>query len=222
MVLSTDPWAPFYHPDLEDQGFFTELARRAFRKRGYAVDIDFTPWKRALKTARFGQSQGVLGAYYKTERTLNFMYSDVVSHSELVFYALAGSGVRIESLEDLRELRVGAIRGYHYTRAFDEADFFVKEPVDRLEQNIEKLVRGRIDAFVASSKVTRWILSQRLPHYADLLEKTGPPLDVKGLYVLISRAVPNRRELIEDFNAGLAAIRENGEYAAVLREYGLE
>ena len=74
VTLATDPWPPYYGPDLENQGYFTEISRAAFQRAGYQLVVEFVPWKRALKMAKTGKYDGVLGAFYNDERTQWFTH----------------------------------------------------------------------------------------------------------------------------------------------------
>jgi len=54
----------------------------------------------------------------------------------------------------------------------------------------------------------------------DAVTFLDPLLRTGQLHMMFSRKLGNATELRDDFNAGLAAIRENGTYAEIIDAYG--
>ena len=41
IVLATDPWPPFYGPDIKNGGYLTEIVKESFKRVGYDCKVEF-------------------------------------------------------------------------------------------------------------------------------------------------------------------------------------
>src|SRR5882762_1104620 len=55
---------PYIGASLPENGYVSELAREAFKRKGYVVKITFYPWARSKMLAARGSVDGMLPAYY--------------------------------------------------------------------------------------------------------------------------------------------------------------
>ena len=222
IILATDPWPPYYGPDLENQGYFTEISKSAFQRVGYQCDVVFVPWKRALEMAKLGKYDGVLGAFYNDERTQWFTYSAPISETYIVFFTAKGKNIRYDSLKSLEPYKIGVINGYNYSEEFDTAAYLKKEVVHTVSQNIQKLMVGRIDLFIDSKEVTLWTLRKEFPEYVDKIEIVEPAFKVNKLYIPISKEVTDHQQIVRDLNTGLEKIKADGTFDTILMHHGFQ
>ncbi len=61
VIIAASDWAPYTSPDLQNDGFFTEIAVTAFRSVGYTPKIKFVPWKRGVEETKKGVYDTLLG-----------------------------------------------------------------------------------------------------------------------------------------------------------------
>jgi polar amino acid transport system substrate-binding protein len=215
------PWAPFYGPDLQEQGFLTTLARAAFDQAGHEAKMEFMPWARAMLEVKQGDRALVMGAYYSDERAETYRFSDVLYKTKVGLIALESLGV--QSYDDLRELSdytIGYGRGWSTTKEFDNADYLNKEAAKNNVLNVRKLYKERIDMIAMNfDRFNQIVREEGLdPDRAVFL---NPPLKTSGLYLMFSEAIDDTDQLVSDFNSGLAQLRESGRYQAILSRYGL-
>ena len=52
ITLITCKWAPFYAPELLNQGFLTEIVKEAFKNVNYHLDVKFMNWTLAKKACK--------------------------------------------------------------------------------------------------------------------------------------------------------------------------
>lgn len=218
IVLATDPWEPYYGDNMPRQGYISEIAKEAFRRSGYEVEIVFIPWKRALEDSKRGKYDGILGGFYTKERTEYFFYSEPVSEVNINFFARKGSKIKYTKLKDLSGYKIGVTRGYKYSREFDNAEYIQKEEIISIEQNIKKLIHGRIDLFIASKEVVLWTLKSSLPDFKNDIELLEPSYITNDLYILISRKVQDSSALIYDFNKGFDSMVEDGTLDKIIEK----
>jgi polar amino acid transport system substrate-binding protein len=222
VVMCTVPWAPFYDPALEDEGFISELSRAAFRAAGHDAKLEFMPWARAMLEVRQGDRDVLMGAYYTDERAETYIASDRLYTTSVGLVALRDLGVETyDELRDLSDYTIGYGRGWATTDEFDNAEYLDKEAADNNVLNVRKLYAGRIDMIAMNFDRFSQIAADEGfdPERAVFLD---PPLQSSGLYLMASRAIEDAEALVEDFNKGLETIRENGRYDEIVERFGVE
>jgi ABC-type amino acid transport substrate-binding protein len=219
--LATLNWAPYVGKDLPHLGFTSEIVRRAFERAGYSVEISFMPWARVLRRVARGASDAMYPAYRSPERARTFALSDPFAWSYLVFYKRVEAEIGYTRLRDLQGHRIGVVRGYVNSPAFDRADYLLKEPTDSDESNLRKLLRGRIDLAVIDLHTARYLLQNRLSRGVGRLEPLEPPLQVKPLYLGVSREVPGYRAVVADFNRSIAGMSAEGVLEEIRSRHGV-
>lgn len=219
MSLASTEWPPFYGADLEGNGFVTEIVREAFDRGGYGTDVSFLPWKRAMSGSETGRFDGLYTMWHREEREEVFVFSDPLPANEYVFFKRADVDITFESLEDLTEYKIGIVRGYAPPPNFDPEDYSTF-PANDDEENLRKLLRGRVDLILTDRIVATHILNSVMPESAAEVEAMSPPLNVEPQYFVIAKAVENHAELMEAFNTGLSAMTTDGTLQEILDRYG--
>jgi polar amino acid transport system substrate-binding protein len=212
-------WAPHYGEDLPEQGLTTALVMAAFRAGGHDAGIEFVPWSRALKEVEEGRADVVMGAYFNEERTTKYIYSDVIYHLNVGL--IAGPNVGKTEYQSLRELvryNIGVSRGFANSEEFDAASYLNKDVASTPQLNIRKLYRGRIDMAVMNFDLFRYE-AKKEGHCIGSVSFMDPPLETHGLYVMASRNIADGGQLMRDFNTGLAAIRDSGEFDRIVDRF---
>jgi len=109
------------------------------------------PWERALRESAEGtRYDGLLGAYYSDERAAVYLLSDSLLTLSIDLIARKDSGIRYETLKDLRNYKIGIIRGSVNSKEFDAATYLNKDLVSDPLLNLRKLLAGRVDLIVDS------------------------------------------------------------------------
>ena len=220
--LATLNWAPYVGRDLPDLGFTSEIVRRAFERAGYRVEITFMPWARVLRRVARGDSDAMYPAYHSADRARTFALSNPFAWSYLVFYKRVEAEIDYTRLRDLEGYRIGVVRGYVNSPAFDRAGYLTKEPTDNDESNLRKLLRGRIDLAVIDLYTARHLLEHRIPGGAGRLEPLEPPLQVKPLFLGVSKRVPAYRTVVADFNRALSGMTSEGVLEEIRRKHHID
>lgn len=218
--LATLDWPPYVGENLPQGGFTTAIIREAFKRTGYEVKVDFMPWARVLREAEAGNYDAAYPEYYSEERAQAFFLSEQFASGPLGFYKRKGAIINYTKLEDLKPYRIGVVSGYINTPEFDAADYLQKDVVNSDEQNIRKLLLGRIDLAVIDKLVAQYIIKTNVPEAADVLEFMEPPLKEQSLHVIFSRQVAGSEQKLQAFNAALKTMREDGTLERILKESG--
>ncbi len=215
--LVTDTWPPFYGPDLQDKGFFSEIVRFAFKEVNYNLSIDFYDWQTAKQLAKTGEFDGLLGAYYKKEREKWFVYSLPVVVVKIIFLTRKDMKVVYDgNLHNLQGLKIGVSAGYVYSREFDNASYLTKITAPGPEQLLYDLISKKVDVIVISEQVAKSYLKNKFKNDRLFLKALGPSLKINKLYILISKKNPSCQAIISDFNTGLKMLVKNGRLSDLI------
>lgn len=217
--IAATEWPPFYGADLDGNGFMTEIIRTALDRNGYEADISFLPWSRALKSAQDGNHEALFTVWYREEREEWFLFSDALPSNELVFFHRSDMEIPSTDYGDLLDMTIGVVRGYAPPPGFEEAGLTVSISKDD-EENLRMLDRGRVDLVLTDRIVAQHLLNTTLTEIAGDLTWTDPPVHVDVQYLVVSRQAEGAEAILADFNAGLAAITEDGTLNEIMTRYG--
>jgi polar amino acid transport system substrate-binding protein len=208
IVLATDPE--------KKGGVLIELTVAAFKKVGYEVEVRYMPWARVMLEAFAGRVDGAIGSYYTDERAEKLWYSDVVIESPEHLFARKKDAIKFAGLESLKPYSIGTIIGVAFPKEFAEATYLHKEPVSDFKQNIRRLQTHRIDLFEAKKSVCLDYIKNEMPESVNGIVALEPPLWRSKYYTVISRKAADPEQKLNDFNRGLAKIRADGTYGAIM------
>ncbi len=220
LELGTLDWEPYIGEKMTNQGWVAEVVREAFKRSGITVDMAFKPWARVVAEAKKGVLSGYFPEYFAEELKQDFVLSDPFPGGPLGFFKRKGEAITYKTLKDLSSYKIGVVRGYVNTAEFDAAAYLQKDEAKDDLTNLKKLLAKRIELVVIDKYVGMHILKQDLADQADQLEFMDPPLEVKDLYVCISKQIPNYQAKIDAFNEGLKKIKADGTIAAIMKKHG--
>ncbi|WP_152220232.1 ABC transporter substrate-binding protein [Pseudomonas sp. SCB32] len=222
--IATLDWAPYVGPDLPGHGLASRILDEALALNGDKAELVFLPWQRALNETREGRFDALMPAYLSADRSRDFYTSMPLLDSQLGFFRRRDHELPIipGNLDGLRPYRIGVVRGYVNQSAFDAADYLKKEVVSNDWQNLEKLLRGRIDLAVTDRYTGYQLLAQNAPALRDQLLFVEPPLDIKPLYVLVPRTRPEGQALAASLDRGLRTLQRSGRLQQLIAEAHLE
>ncbi|MEG6505821.1 substrate-binding periplasmic protein [Nitratidesulfovibrio sp. 1201_IL3209] len=221
LVIATCDWPPYAERHLPHGGYVVQIIRAALASAGLEARFEFMPWARGMALLREGQVAAVAPAYKTTGRESECDLSAPFPGGPLALFALAGNARRWTDLRDLADLRIGVVRGYAHTDAFDEAPFLTKEAANDETANLRKLMAGRIDAMAADRNVVHYRLRRDLSGDPATLAEFDPVLGERDLYVCFSRTRPGHAALRAAFDKGLATVRAAGLVDELYREMRL-
>ena len=161
VVLTSLEWPPYCSASLPGGGITTRVVRAAFQEAGYRVEVRFLPWQRAVEQARENPGVAAVFPEYGSGRPdIDFLTSDVIGLSTLGLVEVVDRPVDWRTLDDLSRYRLGTVKGYLNTDAFDRmavrGAFEIDSSVSDL-LNLRKVMVGRVDLAVADVNVFRYL-----------------------------------------------------------------
>jgi polar amino acid transport system substrate-binding protein len=223
VILATGEWAPYTSETMEGYGAFTEIVTAVFDEMGLTPKYVFYPWERAENEVREGNVFAAFPYRLTEERQKEFDFSGPALMTSSRFFYLREKfpdGLAYDQLEDLQSYTIGGVLGNWYETPFKEAGLTV-EWVATEEQNFEKLYLGRIDMLSAETLVGRTAIKKLYPDAEEQFGVADKPLNESPLHLMVSRKYPNAAQLLQQFDAALQAIKDNGVYQQILNNYGL-
>ena len=217
IFIATLEYHPWTGKRLKFDGFVNHVVAEAFQRAGYAVRYTYLPWKRALGETRKGKYSALSYVYYSKDRDKEFYLSDPISSEKIVLFHLKSRPISDwKTLDDLKEYKIGATRGYTYSREFWQAAESRRLNVDVTDndiQNFKKLFAGRIDIFPSGLVNGYRILQKEFePGKSDLLTYHLKPLSNTTGRLAFTKSRDGSETLLQAFNNGLAKLKKEGLY----------
>jgi polar amino acid transport system substrate-binding protein len=215
ITIATLDYAPWTGKNLKNNGFVNHVITEAFQRKGYTVKFTYLPWKRAVTEAKSGQYSALSYVYWSKLRDKEFYLSAPISEEKIVFFHLKSNPIKDwKTLEDLKNYKFGATRGYTYTKEFWDAANSKRLMVDVTNsdiQNFKKLLSGRIDIFPSGLVNGKSLLQKRFDAgKSHLLSIHSKPLSKTTGHLAFIKSKKNSESLLRIFNQGLAQLKKEG------------
>ena len=220
--ITNGEWKPFLSETAPHNGFTSHIITEAFAAKGYRVEYSFFPWSLAYDQAKKGNFDGSAAWMDGKDRRDNFYLTNPVSEAAYHFFYLKDDEFDWQTLEDLRDIKIGATLEYTYTDEFVAAAESKELDVDFVasdEINLKKLLKGRIKIFPGEVVVTygqlrslfRQSIVEKITHHPK-------PLTSSSLHLLLSMKAERAKELNDIFNSGLEEIKKNGTFDQIMAD----
>ncbi|WP_187170468.1 substrate-binding periplasmic protein [Salidesulfovibrio onnuriiensis] len=220
LMLAVGEWAPYVSENSEGYGFAAEIVIKAFRAAGQDVELVFMPWARSLELVKRGELPATFPWYMNTDRELFAWFSEPIFRECSVFFYKKDRfpDFRFQSLETMRQYRVGGVDDYGYLPLLKEKG--VLDSVSHVDpQGMRMLEDDRID-FLAQNIVRGWYTIEELfPDKKTEFATSDPFMKDDAMGLLASRRHPQGKLALALFNKGLIIIKKNGTYRAILEKH---
>jgi len=210
VVMGVYDWEPYVSESQENHGILSEIIVDALEKVGYGVIAKDYPFARAMTELKNGSIDILPGVSYNSERSSAIEFSKSIFDIDMVFVFKKGK-INYKTISDLKNHIGGIMAGTFWAQEL-ESEGIKYETVATQEQNIKKLVSGRIDFScmpreVALNLMTR--LGENPAQYDFILfKKDGQPAGISKKTKFV--------DLLKDFEKGMEIIRKDGTYDKVV------
>ena len=223
ITISTLEYPPWTGENLKFNGFVNHVITEAFQQEGYAVKYTYLPWKRAVTETTNGQYAALSYVYQNKDWEIDFYLSHSISVEKIVFFHLKSKPMKdLETLNDLKNYRIGVTRGYTYTKEFWKAAELKQLNVDVTDtdiQNFKKLLNGRIDIFPSGLMNGKFILQTHFEvNTSELISFNPNPLSKTTGHLAFPKSRNDSEKLQRIFNQGLDTLKKEGLYVKFLND----
>lgn len=220
-----------YSMDGEVYGALTDVLQETLRRMDVDAKIDLVPWVRALEMVQHGEADAIYFAIWTDERSRYLIYpKEPLWYEETVAIVRHHGPVSLKpDMSNAGEVRLGVGRGYYYgvrlENLFNKNAFASVEDVANNEDNIHKLLQGRIDAFLTSRyEAVKFLRDHSVGAQLEIVSDEKDDLvilDVSPSYLAFSRKTVTQ-EFVDRFSGMLNQVKKDGTYRKIMTRYRLE
>ncbi len=172
------------------------------------------PWPRAVIEFEEYKTDALFQLTATTERFLNWNMVGPIRSNARVYFVRANSSITdITSINDLKGLNVGVIRGYAYSDEFMKANDFEKEYVTDIVQNVMKLALGRVDIVIANKLPFK--LETKMQEHENTIRMLPTPILVSERYIAFHKDEKGNA-LAKRFQIKLDELKLNGRVQKII------
>jgi polar amino acid transport system substrate-binding protein len=195
-----------------------DTAREVCKRLGIEAEFQIMPWKRILVSAEKGLVTAVVALLHTEERTQFLYYTDETIHVQKnVIMASKEKGIKINTLDDLKDKTVGVVREFSYGSEFDSRQGLKKEICDDQKEVVRMLDKGRIDVAATSERPFRFMCKEVgvQDHFEVVYVLSENPT-----YMGFSKAGGEKNKVLaEKFSQTLRQLREEGVIQKIIDKY---
>lgn len=186
-------------------------------RAGYQIVAKKIPRKRVDQMLLDGYIDGTSRAIEMTRQPENFLFTEPVVEIKEVFFTPTHAGQTFQSSKELFSKTLVTHLGYLYPTL---QPHFESGNIKRFDVSRDKdmfhflLHNDHFDAAVADLLVGKWILKSE--GLQDQFTASSEGISSYGFRVMLRK---ESQSFVNEFNAELARIRENGELEAILANY---
>ena len=198
------------------QGFSWDVLRECFHIMGYSIKLEIHPWARVEKKVKRKQVDLIFPAVLNKEREKIFYFpQETVDNANFLIYVLKDFSIKWEGLKNLKNLRLGAMRGWSYGDKWNDCNHVKKVNIDKIIHGFRMLKNKRLDGFVGYEINFDYALKQT--NMKSLFKKL-PSFDSTSEYV-IGLKTKRVHQLLKDYDLGKKKIIENGKYDQIINKW---
>lgn len=199
------------HIESSTKGHFVELTLAIAKEAQLDVSIQIYPPPRAIEGFMQGRSQVLFPAldiFFADDQKRVRTKGSFNCKEDFVFTRKGSPALR--TLDDLKGKRVGLTQGYPYVKEVTERKDIAYETALTDEANVEKLMKGRLDAFVVEkSSGTRAF--QKVDAFADMQVDYKKPVSRQDVYWAF-QDTDEGRALARKFDAALTRLYKRSDF----------
>jgi polar amino acid transport system substrate-binding protein len=219
VIYSDNAFAPFEFLDQETNtytGVDMDLLAAIAKNQGFSYTVKNEGFDAAMGAVQSGQADAMIaGMTIRDDRKETFDFSEGYFADGQIF--VVGANSTITKLEDLRGAVVAvktSTAGADYAASIQEEYGFTLQYYEDSPTMYTAVLNGTNVACFEDFSVVGWAIKNDGVALKTIGDVINP-----GYYGFAVKKGTNP-ELIEMFNAGLAAIKESGEYDQILEKYG--
>lgn len=222
VTIGVGEWPPLISKDLKHYGVVSRIIEDSFALAGVKIVYKWAPWKRAYRNVATKVWDLSPGWTKTPERQKEVLFSDPLFEKYQSFFHLKSFPFEWQSFADLKNIQIGATRGYFYGDEFKkltEQGLIKVEYVTSDTQNLKKLLLGRIEVFPLNS-LTGYSLIQSSLTEQQAMQLTHHPkklAEPNNSYVVFAKNAKNVH-MLALFNQGLKKLKQSGKYAQYFEE----
>lgn len=222
VILVNAPYPPYVLPQDHPlgPGIDMEVAMTALENMGVRPLVQLVPFNRALVMLEYGQADLTTSLSFRAERDKYLLWSlPYRTDTSYIFFTRKDSAFQPERIEDLRDRKVGVVRGFVFPPAFADDPAIEKVEAPHIASLMGMLLEERFDALIVNSIVGKHELmaTGRMAEVKQAPFSLRSPND-KGTVMGFSKRRTSR-EFVTRFNEELRKMLDNGIIGRIEGKY---
>lgn len=218
--LAGSVWPPYTDQTLPEQGLSVDLIRTALGRAGYRVEYREVPWERALLGLKNGRYD-MINDWPAADRASYSRSSRPFLTNRVRWVQRRDSPLRYEGLDSLAGLHIVLSRGYTYGGGLQSDPRLIKGYAADFVQAARMLLAGRADLTLEDERAALFHFNRELEGVSDELSFLPGEFNLLDLSLVVRNDHPRQAAIIAAFNREIAAMVEDGSYAATFHRHGL-
>lgn len=217
LLLLTEEYPPVtFMKDGKVTGFVTDVVREIAARQGVPADIRLVTWDEAYRTA-LDRPNVVLFSTERTEkREKLFQWVGPVGKNSAILYAKRGGGIRLQSLDEARNVRAIATTTGWFTEQYLKSRGFTNLLSSPLPvTGVKQLMKGEVQLAVFTDITVPEIVKRAGFGMNDL----EPTYTVSNTYFYIAMSRGTPVETVRRWQATLDAMKADGTFETIYRRY---
>jgi polar amino acid transport system substrate-binding protein len=219
VVIARDAtWYPVNFADKAQNilGFSDDLLIEIAKLKDFRINLVLVPPGEGVDALDYGNSDGVLSAL-----TPNVVLSERYLFSDIYFplgaVLIVDEKSNIKSLNDMEGKYLGVMRGSPVLFNIGKYPPLQVVPYDSQIAMLDDIIRDKIDGGLLNQLVAYSLLTG---YYKSTLKIATTPLSGEGLRFITLKSY-NLNSFVDEFNAGLKELKDNGTYNQLLKKWDL-
>jgi len=218
--IVADEWPPLSGSNLPSGGFSVQLTKELLQELGYAVRVDFAPWKRIMRTRNRDDYDLVSAMWMSEERKQDFHYTNSYLENKVVFVSQKQAPIIVSNMKAINNKRVGIVSSYAYPEKLLQQPGVIWEKAIDIEKNLKKLLSNRLDAVLGTEVVIRYE-AKHLEGRAQLYFDSQNPVEKRTVHMAVNRQYQHHTKLVQQIDAMLETFKQNGRYDQIKKLHGI-
>ena len=218
----TSEFPPYnFSSEGETIGVSVDVVRAVLDELGISAPVENMPWARIYQLAQAEPNTLIFSITRTADREKLFKWVGTIAPVDYSFFARKGRAIRLASTDEARAYRIATTNADVVDQLVSARGFALVERVSgqgAYEQNIQKLVSGRVDLWGVATLPGR--------HFLKNMEQEGrveriaaiPELASDGMYLAFGAKTPDA--VVSRFRVALEVVKRRGVDQQALKKYG--
>lgn len=224
--ISENDWPPYFFAGKpgSPEGIAKEILKMCISETGYGYKFDFYPVRRMYSYLEDGKMDIAVFSYKKERESFVIYGKEPIFSSGYRPVVLASGSIKIASLKDFDNLKVGHLAGLQYSKPFLE---YIEKRKDIIvttagDSCLKMLLSNIIDIFADTKDTVLWRAKQM--NALDKIRVLDFDIQTSEYFITISKksAVIQEKEMfLNSLDHCLKAAKTDGRYLKIFEKYGI-
>lgn len=204
----------FAHKAENISGLCTDIVKQMMTHLPYKTQIKLRNWDYGINKVKQKENHGLFCTVRSPERENSFYWVGPLTEIRWTLFAKPGSNIKLNTLEDARQYRIGGYNGDVMTLFLQENNFNVSA-IANDSVNPKRLLLGQIDLWIADELSGPYVASDS----ADIDDLT-PVLSFKQTPMYLAFNNQTDPSILKSINEAFEKVRSSGQINVIERTYG--